>query len=45
MKERINMIPIKRIGKPIEIADFINYIVDDKNKYITGQILDISGGE
>lgn len=45
MKERINMIPIKRIGKPNEIADFINYIVDDKNKYITGQILDISGGE
>ncbi len=45
MRERINMIPIKKIGKPNEIADFINYIVDDKNTFITGQILDISGGE
>lgn len=35
---------IKRIGKPEEIADGIEFLLSDKASYITGQVLAIDGG-
>ena len=35
---------IKRIGKPEEIADAIEFLLSDKAKYITGQVLAVDGG-
>lgn len=45
MTDRINMIPVKRIGEPAEIAEMIAFLISDKGNFITGQTITISGGE
>ncbi len=45
MKKRLNLIPAKRMAEPSEVADYIVFLISDKNTYITGQTLSISGGE
>ena len=37
-------IPLKRLGKPEEVADMVFYLGSDRNSYITGQIIIIDGG-
>jgi 3-oxoacyl-[acyl-carrier protein] reductase len=37
-------IPLKRFAEPFEIAEFIKFLISDKNSYITGQTLVIDGG-
>ncbi len=37
-------IPLKRIGKPEEIAEAVVYFASDESAYTTGQILTVSGG-
>lgn len=36
--------PIKRMGKPEEIAAAVAYFASDDSAYTTGQIMDVSGG-
>jgi NAD(P)-dependent dehydrogenase (short-subunit alcohol dehydrogenase family) len=43
--ERINMIPVKRIGSPEEIADMVAFLFSDSGNFITGQTITIAGGE
>ena len=38
-------VPLKRIGRPEEIAEAIVYIASDKASFITGQILGVNGGK
>ena len=40
-----NQIPLGRIVKPIEIAKVIEFLISDKNTYITGAGVDINGGQ
>ena len=35
---------IKRVGKPSEIADAVEFLLSDKATYITGQVLAVDGG-
>ncbi len=43
--ERItNMVPLKRWGKPEEIADAVTFLVAPGAGYITGEILTVDGG-
>lgn len=43
--EAINqMVPMKRAGKPEEVADLISFLASDQATYITGQIISINGG-
>ena len=45
VKENIlNQIPLKRMGTPQEIANLVEFLVSDKNSYITGQVINIDGG-
>lgn len=37
-------IPLKRMGKPEEIAEAVVYFASDDSSYTTGQILTVSGG-
>jgi 3-oxoacyl-[acyl-carrier protein] reductase len=37
-------IPIKRLGKPHEIASFVSWLVSNENSYISGQNIMIDGG-
>jgi 3-oxoacyl-[acyl-carrier protein] reductase len=39
-----HMVPMKRAGKPDEVADLISFLASPQAAYITGQIISINGG-
>lgn len=44
-KEAIErMVPMKRAGKPQEVADLVSFLASERAAYITGQIISINGG-
>ena len=43
-KELIKMVPANRFGKPEEVAHLVSFLVSDKAKYITGEVININGG-
>lgn len=38
------LVPMKRSGKPEEVADLVGFLASDKSTYITGQIISVNGG-
>lgn len=44
MQECIDMHLAKRIGTPVEVAELVMYLSDDKASFITGQAIRIDGG-
>jgi 3-oxoacyl-[acyl-carrier protein] reductase len=38
------LIPIKRIGKPEDVASVVNFLCTEENMYIHGQVIGINGG-
>ena len=40
----IEQIPMAQLGQPEDIADCVAFLVSDKAKYITGQVIGINGG-
>lgn len=43
-KQVLEILPIKRLGFPNDIADIISFLVSEKASWITGQIIKVSGG-
>lgn len=43
--KRVSMIPMKKTGRPEDVADLVFYLGSNKNNYITNEIVTISGGE
>jgi len=43
-EEAIKQIPLKRMGKPKEIASLVNYLLSEDAGYITGQVISVNGG-
>ncbi|MDO8412835.1 MAG: 3-oxoacyl-ACP reductase FabG [Gallionellaceae bacterium] len=39
----VDLVPMKRAGKPEEVADLVGFIVSEKAAYISGQIISING--
>jgi 3-oxoacyl-[acyl-carrier protein] reductase len=39
-----SLVPMKRVGKPEEVAALVEFLVSDNAAYITGQIISINGG-
>ena len=38
------LVPMKRAGKPEEVADLVAFLVSDQATYISGQIISVNGG-
>ena len=45
ISKRIKLIPMNRMAEPYEISKYINDLVSDKNSFMTGQTITVSGGE
>jgi len=41
----INRVPLKRFGRPEEVADLAAFLVSDRASYINGEVVTIDGGE
>ena len=44
IKQVIEETPLNRIGKPIDVANLVEYLISEKASFITGQIISIDGG-
>lgn len=44
LAEKMAKMDIKRLGKPIEVANTIAFLMSDLSDYITGQVIRIDGG-
>ncbi|MCB2147358.1 MAG: SDR family oxidoreductase [Deltaproteobacteria bacterium] len=44
-KEMCKTIPLGRIGKPDEVADLVVFLASDRASYMTGQAINITGGQ
>ena len=45
IKENIvNMIPLKTIGCPEDVANLVSFLAGDSGRYITGQVISVDGG-
>ena len=40
----LEMIPLKRMGKPSDVAKVVAFLVSDDASYITGQVISVDGG-
>jgi 3-oxoacyl-[acyl-carrier protein] reductase len=38
------LVPMKRAGKPEEVADLVSFLASPRAAYITGQVISINGG-
>ncbi|MCX3035741.1 SDR family oxidoreductase [Acinetobacter baumannii] len=36
--------PLGRLGTPQEVADVIEFLASDQSHFVTGQVIDVSGG-
>lgn len=39
-----NLVPMKRFGKPEEVAELVGFLCSDAASYITGEVISINGG-
>jgi 3-oxoacyl-[acyl-carrier protein] reductase len=45
MAARIDLIPLKRMGEPVDVARMVAFLASDAGRFVTGQIFSVSGGE
>ena len=40
----LELIPLKRMGKPQDVAKVVSFLASDAASYITGQVVSVDGG-
>jgi 3-oxoacyl-[acyl-carrier protein] reductase len=43
-KALLEMIPMKRMGTPEDVAQAVKFLLSDQAAYITGQVIHVNGG-
>ncbi|NSL21294.1 SDR family NAD(P)-dependent oxidoreductase [Agrobacterium tumefaciens] len=43
-RQREAIVPLKRIGAPIDVARLVDFLIDPNNRYITGENIMVDGG-
>lgn len=43
-EELVKLVPMKRFGKPEEVAELVGFLCSDAAAYITGEVISINGG-
>ena len=43
-KAVISQIPLKRVGRPVDVAAFVAFLAGEGGAYITGQVISVDGG-
>ena len=44
-RKRINLIPVRRMAKPIEMANYLVFLASEENSFMTNETLSATGGE
>lgn len=44
IRDRGASLPLKRIGRPDEVASVVGFLMSDAASYLTGEIIDVNGG-
>lgn len=44
MRQREAIVPLKRIGAPVDVARIVDFLIDPDNRYITGENIMVDGG-
>lgn len=44
LREILKLIPMRRLGKPVEVAAAVKYLMSEHAAYVTRQVLSINGG-
>jgi NAD(P)-dependent dehydrogenase (short-subunit alcohol dehydrogenase family) len=44
-QELVKLIPLRRLGKPEEVADMIYFLCSDQSNYVSGAEIHVNGGQ
>ena len=44
VEEALKLIPMRRVGKPEEVAAVVEFLLSDQAGYITRQVISVNGG-